>query len=81
MATGSLNVDKTLYLFCMAVKKDYQTKGYGAALWEETMRIAHKHNKEYILLDVNNKNVNAYNWYKRIGFDEIASQVWMLKKL
>lgn len=77
----SFDIDHTLYLYCLAVKKEYQYKGYGAALWEETLRIAIKHHKKYILLDVNSKNAKAYSWYRRLGFEELASQVWMLKKL
>ena len=76
-----MDLDNTLYLFCIAIKKAYQNKGYGKLLWEETMKIAEKHNKSNVLLCVNNRNEIAHAWYKRLGFFELASTVWMVKKM
>ena len=64
-------------IFEVAIKKEYQGRGFGKKLLIESMKdlIEDKKNieiKNKFLLEVNEKNKKALKLYKKIGFEEIS---------
>ena len=64
-------------IFEVAIKKEYQGRGFGKKLLIESMKdlIEDKKNieiKNKFLLEVNEKNKEALKLYKKIGFEEIS---------
>ena len=64
-------------IFEIAIKKEYQGRGFGKKLLIESMKdlIEDKKNieiKNKFLLEVNEKNKKALKLYKKIGFEEIS---------
>lgn len=74
-------INNGLYLYCMVVKKTYQNKGLGKILWAEALKIAKKNNKSSIFLQVNSNNKKAYDWYRRIGFKEKNSYIYLENRI
>ena len=71
---------ESIDIFEVAIKKEYQGRGFGEKLLTESMRnlvenkvidnINFSENK--FLLEVNENNVNALKLYKKIGFEKIS---------
>lgn len=64
-------------IFEVAIKKEYQGRGFGKKLLIESMKdlIEDKKNieiKNKFLLEVNEKNKKALKLYKKIGFEQIS---------
>ena len=64
-------------IFEVAIKKEYQGRGFGKKLLIESMKdlIEDKKNieiKNKFLLEVNEKNKEALKLYKKVGFEEIS---------
>ena len=64
-------------IFEVAIKKEYQGRGFGKKLLIESMKdlIEDKKNieiKNKFLLEVNEKNKKALKLYKKMGFEEIS---------
>jgi GNAT superfamily N-acetyltransferase len=57
---------KHFRLYELAVKEDYQKKGYGVAMITRIKQLCRKHGAEKITLRTS-KYENAINFYKRIG--------------
>lgn len=77
----TFNADDTLYLYAIVVSEGAQRKGVGKEIMKKVYNMARVLGKTQILLDVNNRNKRAYEWYKREGFEELASQVYMIRRL
>jgi GNAT superfamily N-acetyltransferase len=77
----TFNAQETLFIYAVVVAKEAQGKGVGGEIMKKIYSMARILGKSQVMLDVNNRNKRAYEWYIREGFEELASQVYMLKKL
>lgn len=58
-------------VFRIGIKGKYQRKGFGTQLMLKLMEFAKKENVSKIFLEVKISNLPAYNFYKRLGFQEV----------
>lgn len=65
----------------VAVKHNYQNHGYGRMLLEETEKRLKKCGASKILLSVNCTNTKVIPFYKKLGFKEKDSSVFMYKTI
>ena len=56
----------------IVVKKSYRNNGIGSLLLENLILISNKKNLNFINFEVDCKNTNAINLYKKFGFEEIS---------
>jgi GNAT superfamily N-acetyltransferase len=77
----TFNAPETLFVYAVIVVKEAQGKGVGREIMKKIYSMGRILGKSRVMLDVNNRNKRAYDWYLREGFEELASQVYMLKKL
>lgn len=54
----------------IAIKKEYQGKGYGEKLLKFMIKEAIKNNCEFMHLEVRVSNIKAKNLYEKFGFEE-----------
>ncbi len=73
--------DDTVYLLAIAVDNAFQKRGLGKILIENIYEFTQKLGKRRILLDVASSNRNACSWYQKEGFDEVETQMFMVKEL
>lgn len=69
---GCLRVDEManeLGIYSFAVIPDYQGRGYGRQMLEETIRTIRAHSQKSIMLDVDVTNERAFRLYHSCGFD------------
>lgn len=59
-------------LYDIAIKKDYQGKGYSKILMEYFIDLCKNQNCDTIYLEVNSINNKAINLYKKYGFSEYS---------
>ncbi len=65
-------VAEEFHLLNIAVKKEFQAKGYGKFLLQEIINYCKKIKVKEIILEVRESNKVAQNLYKNFGFREIA---------
>lgn len=58
-------------IFRIGIKRKYQRKGAGTELMQKLIEFAKKENISKIFLEVKISNLSAYNFYKKLGFEEI----------
>ena len=58
------------YINNLAIKKEYQGKGYGKMLFEDLLERAQKFEVKTLTLEVEDDNTRAINLYKKYGFQE-----------
>lgn len=68
----SYQVMNEFHILNIAVKKEYQTKGYGSLLLQELINYCLQKQISYIVLEVRESNKIAQNLYKKFGFKEIS---------
>ena len=84
--------DESLEIERIYIKSKFQKHGLGKSLFDKALEIALDHNKKIIWLGVWEKNENAIEFYKKIGFiqtgthsfymgDEEQTDFIMIKKL
>lgn len=58
-------------VYDLHVDEQYQNKGLGTAIFNEIVKWAKSNKADYLYLIVHNKNDNAINIYKKMGFENI----------
>ncbi len=58
------------YINNIAIKREYQSKGYGTKLFEDLIERAHKFEVNALTLEVEVDNEKAFKLYKKFGFQE-----------
>ena len=58
------------YINNIAIKREYQSKGYGTKLFEDLIERAHKFEVNALTLEVEVDNEKALKLYKKFGFQE-----------
>ena len=58
------------YINNIAIKREYQSKGYGTKLFEDLIERAHKFEVNALTLEVEVDNDRAIKLYKKFGFQE-----------
>jgi ribosomal-protein-alanine N-acetyltransferase len=58
----------------IAIKKEYQRKGYGKLFLSKLLKELKERGIEYIYLEVSEKNTNALHLYKKLGFKEMEKR-------
>ncbi len=58
----------------IVLKKEYQKKGYGKLFLSKLLKDLKDRGIEYIYLEVSEKNKNALNLYKKLGFEEMETR-------
>ncbi|MBE5763362.1 MAG: ribosomal-protein-alanine N-acetyltransferase [Clostridiales bacterium] len=58
------------YINNIAIKREYQSKGYGTKLFEDLIERAHKFEVNALTLEVEVDNDRAIKLYKKFGFKE-----------
>ncbi len=64
-------VDEEADLQMIALKKEYQKKGYGKLFLLELLNELKEKGIEYVYLEVSERNESAYHLYKKLGFEEL----------
>ena len=59
-------------ILMISVKKEFQNKGVGRKLMNRFEKLAKKEGVKAIYLEVSEKNINAINFYKKLGFIPIG---------
>ena len=59
-------------LYDIAVKKEFQGRGYSKILMDNLLKIAKENSVATIFLEVNSINYKAINLYKKYGFNEYS---------
>jgi ribosomal protein S18 acetylase RimI-like enzyme len=72
-------------LNCLEVARLYVTgeltgQGVGSVLMRHTIDLAREMNKDVVWLSVWEKNLRAYAFYKRWGFEKVGHQLFLLGK-
>lgn len=67
---------KTVFLNMIATKPGFQNQGLGKKLFNYAIDYFIKNNIENIELDVYGDNINALNWYEKIGFNEKSTSLF-----
>ncbi len=60
--------EESYHLKNIAIKKEYQGKGYGKFLLNHLIEKAKKENKKFIFLEVRVSNERAIKFYEKLGF-------------
>ena len=63
--------DNTLYVYQIAVKKEYQQKGIGTLLMEKAIELASSRNMD-VTANVMEYNTNSKNMFLRLGFTKLG---------
>ncbi len=58
----------------IVLKKEYQGKGYGKLFLSKFLKELKEKGIEYVYLEVSEKNKNAFNLYKKLGFKEMEKR-------
>ena len=66
------NVAGESELFDIAIKKDFQGRGYSKVLMEQLLKVCKEKNSRTIFLEVNKINLRAIKLYEKFGFKEYA---------
>ena len=61
--------EKIAYISIICIKEDYQGKGIGKILLNETIKHIKTMGFHSIKMEVNKKNKRSFNLYKKFGFD------------
>lgn len=56
------------YIAEIAIRKNYQSKGYGTKILKEVLEYAENNNYERVILDADFRNTKAKALYERLGF-------------
>ena len=71
---------KLLYLFDIGIRRTTQRKGYGTFLLEYIIKWAKRNKFQNLILNTQTNSI-AHKWYKKSGFIEITSEVFLNKKI
>lgn len=66
------NVAGESELFDIAIKKEFQGRGYSKVLMEQLLKVCKEKNSRTIFLEVNKINLRAIKLYEKFGFKEYA---------
>lgn len=66
------NVAGESELFDIAIKKEFQGRGYSKILMEQLLKVCKEKNSRTIFLEVNKINLRAIKLYEKFGFKEYA---------
>ncbi len=67
-------IGKTCELHRIGVKREFQGKGVGGKLLKELIKTARERGACEIVLEVNEKNKKAINFYRKLGFSKISER-------
>lgn len=67
-----------LYVECLVVEPDYRRKGVGKSLLDFIKKKKNELSLDGIELQVNAKNINAYDMYRKYGFSEKSINLELL---
>ena len=59
-------------ILLIAIKKEFQGKGFGKLLLKEFLQVCKEKKVKKIFLEVSTNNIKAINLYKKLGFDEFS---------
>ncbi len=64
----------------LGILPDYQNKGYGKFFFQQIEKKLLEKNIRFIILQTD-RDVSAYNFYKKIGFVELTNNVMLAKRI
>jgi ribosomal-protein-alanine N-acetyltransferase len=71
---GCWIIEGTCDMINFVVQKDYQRMGVGSSLFNKVLEQCRKENATEILLEVRASNIPAISFYKKFGFQQIATR-------
>lgn len=60
------------------VRKTFQKQGFGKALMDYALQLAHAQHKKYVWLGVWEKNENAIGFYENVGFKKVGAHSFFM---
>ena len=59
-------------IYKIFIRDNDKRKGYATDLLNKVIEIAKRYNSKKIMIEVRSKNINAINFYKKNGFEQIS---------
>ncbi len=73
-------IEKKFYLSSLYIHPDFQGSGIGKELIQIAEQKAVELNYSYIWVGVMEQNINAMNWYKKLGFNFVDDEPFVMGK-
>ena len=74
LAYGHLDEERGIVWLGVAVAEKHTGKGYGNAMMDELIKVAHKQGVEKIKLSVDNTNTKAIKLFEKFNFKQLANK-------